>query len=159
MIAKLEPPQPVELDRPSVTISLPLPEPAQAAITQAVATKNGRVLLNLVGIDYKQNPGAGYEIYLNLPAGAEGNRDSIHYAGVLHFFTLKEAAQASGKPAEVSFDITEQVRKLERTRRWSPRELRITFVRRGVVPPAGQQEQPPAPEAIPRFSAVELIVE
>jgi hypothetical protein len=159
VVAKLEPPQPVVLDQPHVTVVLPLPEGAQASIHQAVSAKAGRVLLNIVGIDYEKNPGAGYEIYLNLPAGAADSRDTAHYAGVLHFYNLKEAAQASGKPAEVDFDITEQVRQLEQSRQWSSQELRVTFVRRGAVPPAGHKEQAPVPGAIARFSALELIVE
>src|ERR1700760_3308932 len=107
VVAKLEPPQPMALDQPALTVSVPLAASAAMAITKALSEKSGRVLLNLRGIDYQQNPGAGYEIYLNQPVSQTEDRHSNHYAGVLHFYNLKEAAQASGKPAEVSFDITD----------------------------------------------------
>jgi hypothetical protein len=146
------------LDRPAVTVNVPLAAPDNAAILQT-ASSNGRVQLNLKGIAYKQNPGAGYEIYLNQPAGASGDRNSIHYAGVLHFYGLKEAEQASGQPAELGFDITEQVRQLVKAGQWSAHELTVTFVRSGVRPPAGSTESPLAPDAIPRIGSLEVVVE
>jgi hypothetical protein len=149
----------IALDQPTVTVNFPLPTPANSAVVQASSNKSGRVLLNLKGIDYKQNPGAGYEIYLNQPAGAPGDRNSAHYAGVLHFYGLKEAAQASGQPAEIGFDITEQVRQLVKTRQWQAGELTVTFVRSGVRPPAGSAESAQPPDAIPRISSVEIVVE
>lgn len=148
----------IALDQPTVTIKIPLAAPANAAILQS-ASSNGRVLLNLKGIDYKQNPGAGYEIYLNQPAGAPGDRDSAHYAGVLHFYGLKEAAQSSGQPAEVGFDITEQVRQLVKMKQWPAGELTVTFLRSGVRPPAGGAESAQTPDTIPHISALEIVVE
>jgi hypothetical protein len=157
VVAKLEPPQPMALDQPTLTVSIPLVGSAATAITKALSEKDNRVLLNLRGIDYQQNPGAGYEIYLNQPVAETEDRHSNHYAGVLHFYNLKEAAQASGKPAEVSFDITEQLRQLSKSGQWSPQELKVTFVRRGVLPPKGA-EAPPV-QFIPRVAAIEIMVE
>jgi hypothetical protein len=149
----------IALDQPTVTVKIPLPAPANAAIMQALSSKGGRVLLNVKGIDYKQNPGAGYEIYLNQPAGAPGDRHSAHYAGVLHFYGLKEAAQSSGQPAEVGFDITEQVRQLVKMTQWPAGELTVTFLRSGVRPPAGTAESAQTPDTIPHISALEIVVE
>ncbi len=157
VVAKFEPPQPIALGRSPVTVTISLNEQANAAITKALSEQNGRVLLNLEGIEYEQNPGAGYEIYLNQPATAAQDRHSVHYAGVLHFYGLKEAAQASGKPAEVSFDVTSQVRQLSKTGQLSPHELKITFMQRGVQPPKGDEPSPP--NSTPRIAALEIMVE
>jgi hypothetical protein len=159
MVAKHDPSQPIALDRPVVAVSFPLPEDANSAIARAVSDKSRHVVLNVVGIEYKQNPGAGYEIYLNQPAGVPGDRNSMHYAGVLHFYGLKEAAQASGQPAEIGFDITEQLRQLMKARQWRAGELTVTFVRSGVRPPPGGAEPPQTPETIPYISSLVIVVE
>jgi hypothetical protein len=149
----------IVLDQPTVTINVPMPASVNSAIVQAASNKAGRVLLNLKGIEYKQNPGAGYEIYLNQPEGTPGDRNSAHYAGVLHFYGLKEAAQSSGQPAEVGFDITAQVRQLVTAKQWPAGELAVTFVRSGVRPPAGSTEPAPVPEAVPTVRALEIVIE
>ena len=148
----------IVLDRSTVTVNVPLPASANEAIVRASAGHGARVLLNLKGVDYKQNPGAGYEIYLNQPEGTPGDRQSAYYTGVLHFYGLKEAAQSSGQPAEVGFDITRQVQELRKTKQWSAGELTVTFVRSGVRPPAGGTEPAPAPEAVASITALEIVM-
>src|SRR5215469_3965002 len=69
VITRLALPKPVALTSPSATIQFHLTPQASAAITKAVEGKATRLFLNVVGIDYRQNPGAGYEIYLNPPTG------------------------------------------------------------------------------------------
>src|SRR5215472_12534429 len=146
----------IVLDRS--TVKVPLPPSANEAIVRASTGHGARVLLNLKGVDYKQNPGAGYEIYLNQPEGKPGDRESAHYTGVLHFYGLKEAAQSSGQPAEVGFDITRQVQELTKTKQWPGGEVTVTFVRSGVRPPAGGTEPAPAPEAVASIAALEIVM-
>ena len=158
MLARMAPPQPIALGSPTTTTHFPLTQQASAAIVQAAEGKSARLFLNVVGINYRQNPGAGYEIYLNPPADGVPDRASAHYIGVLHFYGLKEAAEASGKPAELSFEITEQVRQLQQTHHWPAQELTITFVRRGAQDASGQQSAQ-SPESIPTISALEVAAE
>ena len=159
MITRLALPKPVGLTSPSTTIQFHLTPQASAAITKAVEGKATRLFLNVVGIDYRQNPGAGYEIYLNPPTGTLPERGSPDYVGVLHFFGLKEAAQASGKPAEVAFEITAQVRQLVQTRQWPAETLSVVFVRRGPLDASGREVSTQSPESIPTISGLEIVTE
>ena len=158
MLARMAPSQPMALNSPSTTLHFPLTQQANAAITQAAEGKSTRLFLNVVGIAYRQNPGAGYEIYLNPPAGTVPDKGSAHYAGVLHFYGLKEAAEKSGKPAEASFEITDQVRQLLQAHQWPAQDLTITFVRRGPQDASGQQSAQ-SPGSIPTIGALEITAE
>lgn len=159
MVARIAPPQPMALNGPSTVIHFPLTQQANAAITQAAESKAARLFLKVVGITYRQNPGAGYEIYLNPPADTVPDRGSAHYIGVLHFYGLKEAAEASGKPAEANFEITDQVRQLLQTHHWPAQGLSIAFVRRGALDASGREASTQASESIPTINALEIVAE
>src|SRR5947207_9551901 len=123
VVARFVAPEKVKLEPQGTTVGIDLTGPAATAILQAArgSGRNSRVYLTVQGIEYEHNPGAGYEIYLNVPPNTPPQ--SSQSAGVLHFYGLKEAAQASGQPAAMEFDITDAVRHLIKTNHWNNRRL------------------------------------
>lgn len=78
------------------------------------------------------------------------------YAGSHLVGTLSSFGPAG---ARVGYDITGLVRKLEEKGRWTG-DLKLTFVRRGLEPPAGQPRMETAPEGPPaRFQRIRVIRE
>src|SRR2546423_3610232 len=86
VVAKFTAPEKTKLEPQGTTVTIDLTERASAAILQAAQGSGGnsRVYLTVQGIEYQQNPGAGYEVYLNLPANTVPQ--SAQSAGVLHFY-------------------------------------------------------------------------
>ncbi len=135
----------IRLSNQPVKVSVPLEAATQskmAAMAAANVVRN-RIVLNLEGIDYKQNPGVSYEVYINLPHGQEPNYQSDYYVGNLGFFALKphvhggHVTTASGQPgSKRSFDITRNVRALQARGEWHG-QVEVTFVMRGLEPPPG----------------------
>src|SRR5215471_15096591 len=149
-IVRFVPPAKIRLEGDNVTVRVVLNETESASILKAAKESGqGRVFLKLVGIEYQQNPGAGYEVYLNLPAGQAPERKSMYYAGVLHFYGLKQTAEANGQPATMQFDISEAVRHLQQAGQWSESQLTVTFARRGPLSPAGAATQAQSQQNVP----------
>lgn len=78
------------------------------------------------------------------------------YADSHHLGTLSSFGPAG---ARVGYDITGLVRKLEEEGRWTG-DLKLTFIRRGLEPPAGQPRMETAPEGPPaRFQRIRVVRE
>ena len=159
VVAKFVAPEKIRLEPQGTTVTIELTERASAAILQAAQGTGGnsRVYLTVQGIEYQQNPGAGYEIYLNVPANTVSQ--SSESAGVLHFYGLREAAQASGQPAQAEFDITDAIRQLHKSNHWNHHQLRVTFMRRAPLSPSGHEDTSQSSTSTPTFRALEIRVQ
>ena len=159
-IVRFVAPAKIRLEGDNVTVRVPLNESESAGILKAAKDGGqGRVFLKLVGIEYQQNPGAGYEVYLNLPPGQAPERKSMYYAGVLHFYGLKQTAEASGQPATMQFDVSEAIHHLQQASQWSDNQLSVTFARRGPLSPSGTASQAQGPENVPSIAELDIVVE
>lgn len=85
-----------------------------------------KIYLVLHDINFAKNPGIGYQIFLNLPAGQEPALNSPYYVGTLHFFGLKHSHQ-SGHEAKREFDISGVVEQLQKIGSWNSK-VTITYV-------------------------------
>lgn len=121
------------------------------ALTEAnvwASAEEGPILLMLEGIHFDPSPGVSYEIYLNLPEGKEPNYRGRYYVGNLGFFAQDHgSSEGEHGPAEhqhqhhqavQEFDITSNVRALEKHGEWRGQPTSVTFVQRGLRPRAGK---------------------
>jgi tyrosinase len=162
----------IELGAALVTVPIEMQGETRELVAREAAAEvvENRVVLSLEGIQFDRNPGVAYEVYINLPEGQEPDYRSEYFAGTLGFFGLEpdhvhgghdpEAQQPS---ATVSYDITPNVRALQERGEWREGQVSATFVRRTVLPPAGDEEEAVAREAQPvgrpRIERVTLITE
>jgi tyrosinase len=111
------------------TLTPPPPPPAPrsrrakrrpAATTTALSEKvkalepARSVYLVLKNIRSDVAPGVPYDVYLDLPAGTQPNRDLPNYVGTFSFFgaAMLADSHAAMTPLNLSFDVTEQVKAL-----------------------------------------------
>ena len=128
--------------------------------TPPACGEGSRIVLTLHGIDYDQNPGVYYEVYLNLPEDErQPDAQSLHYVGNLSFHGLKAAAAAQGQEATQDFDVTPTVRALQARQRWEGRQASVTFVMSGLLHPRTQEPLPASPGTKARLRRVSLTCE
>ncbi|MGH3145266.1 MAG: tyrosinase family protein, partial [Rubrobacter sp.] len=115
------------------------------ALTRAEAVpRKDRVVLNVEGVQFDaRSPGVVYEVYLNLPEGTEPDHRSDYYVGNVAFFGVgghgeDDAGGHGAHPADLNFDVTDVIRVLRRRDEWSRRSARVSFVMRGLEPPADE---------------------
>ena len=131
--------QPVELgDRPTtarVAVRPPTGPVREAAEARAAAPD---VFLRFQ--DITGGEATSYEVYLNVPEGADPAQHSDRHVGQLPMFGVAEASAASdrhpGSGLHYSLDATKVVRRLAESGEWDPLSLKVTFIpkRRGAVP-------------------------
>ena len=96
-------------------------DPLAVRVEDALAA--GRQLfLVLRGLETQLQPGVLYHVYLELPAGTEGQPPETHLVGTINFFDAEQHAEHAGDPAGhgeaappekfYSFDVTELARRL-----------------------------------------------
>jgi hypothetical protein len=165
----------IEFGTEPLTVSVKMESPVQRSVAmlaaplaarQAGAAQPGaaphRIVLNLEGMLAPKNPGFSYEVYLNLPAGSEPNFTGDHYVGNVSFFGTLPMSMSDGTagmtpgmqmsmPGSLSFDVTDKVRALQAQGNWRNDNVSVTFVRRGLVVPAGSNI--PLPEPAPGVRA------
>jgi hypothetical protein len=130
VLASYEVPFEVEGERFEVSIDAPadLPEREAAA---------ARIGLVFHGVESPRSAGY-YDVYAGLPAGAEPDPKSPYHLGTLAPFGPVSGPDATGGaiavPAQVSYDLTDLVKRLDAEGRWDG-SLELTFVRRGLEPP------------------------
>ena len=146
----------IELGAEPTRVAVELAAPAAAAAemveAQAAARATGeqapegrgeqRIVLGLDGVQYDENPGVTYEVYLNLPEGQQPDYTSDYYVDNLGFFGMKAGRHGEGRhghPANLSFDVTENVRALRARGEWQEREANVSFFARGLIPPPGEE--------------------
>jgi hypothetical protein len=122
------------LDKERTTVEVEVPP----AAPEAAGKKLG---LYLEGVDFGR-PGVYFEVYAELPPGAEPEPEGTHYLGTLSSYGPK------GQGTTVGFDITRLVRELEAQGRWNGK-LSLTFVRRGLEPAPGKPKVETAPKKVP----------
>ncbi len=133
-------PAEVELGRDPATVAVALsPEANQRLL--ALAGEPGRVRLVVEGLT-QLRAGVHYQVYLNLPAGAEPQPGGPHFLGHI------AVVAAPGSPGEGSrsFDISGVVEALRRQGLWNEGEMRVTF-----VPAQPREELDAAPGSGPFF--------
>jgi hypothetical protein len=138
----------IELGATPKTVPVELRDEAServAAVARAEAVPHEeRVVVNVEGVQFDdQSPGVTYEVYLNLPEGERPNFQSDYYLGNIGFFgmgTYEAEGGHGGHPADLSFDATDTVRVLRERGEWNEGEASVSFVMRGLVPSAEEEE-------------------
>jgi tyrosinase len=99
-----------------------------------------RVFLHVEGIKSK-DPSIPYDVYLNLPPGADPLKHPELRAGRLSMFGLVEASRSSKKHASnglhYTLEITDLYHRLAAEPGWSPRDLRVSLVPARDAGPVG----------------------
>jgi hypothetical protein len=139
----------IELGATPRTVPVKLRDVARervAAVAQAEAVPlEERLVVNVEGVQFDdQSPGVIYEVYLNLPEGQQPSFQSDYYIGNIGFFGMgtyeAEEGGHGGHPADLSFDVTDTVRVLRERGEWNEGEASVSFVMRGLVPSAEEEE-------------------
>lgn len=156
----------IELGTQPVKVAVQMDDTTHNKVAAMAAANvvRSRIALNLEGIDYDQNPGVSYEVYINLPEGREPDYRSQYYAGNLSFFGMKphihggQATLVQGQPGgKRSFDITGIIRALQLSGEWQGRQIEVTFVMRGLLPPAlAQATATPQPTPLARIQRITI---
>jgi hypothetical protein len=152
-VASYSPPEAIRVSSDVAAVRITLNAAANHAILDAITAKRS-VILRIVGIQYDTNPGAGYEIYIGPIHARELQQSSLAYLGTLHFYGLKQAAAQTGRPAEVSFDMTGTARRLVETHKWNGTQVEVTFVRRPPTPTSPSEIHPEV-----RISSIEICID
>jgi tyrosinase len=102
-----------------------------AAESPAVATP--RLYLKVENVRAAE-PSTNYDVFLNLPEGADPAQDKEHLAGVMSTFGIARASdrddEHGGSGLNVAFEITELVGRLRAKGALDPSSLAVTFVPR-----------------------------
>jgi hypothetical protein len=130
------------LDQARNTVAVEMP----VAVRDAAGNEGKKLRLYLEGVEWGRT-GSFFEVYANLPPNEEPKPEGAHYLG-----TLSPYGPKGGAGTAVGYDITNLVRTLEVDGKWNGR-LTLTFVRRGILPPPGQ-EKPELRPRLPEASAV-----
>lgn len=149
ILASYEVPVTLEGDRTAVEIDAPPHLPrlmadwAEEAESERVPPRIGLVLHGVRA----PRTGTYHDLYAGLPAGARPDPESPYYLGTLSSFGPE------GARTQVAYDLTDVIERLAGENRWGE-ELLLTFVRRGLEPPAGSTkrgalERDPVPEPPP----------
>src|SRR3954471_21047100 len=125
-------------ERTTVTVEMP------AAVRKPTRSGGKKLSLYLEGVEWGRT-GTFFEVYANLPAGAEPKPEGVNYLGTL-------SPHESGDGTSVGYDITNLVRTLEAAGKGNG-QMTLTFVRRNRLPPPGQ-EKPELRPRIPEAPAV-----
>ncbi len=108
----------------------------EAFTTNAASPAAQPVLLELGMIDYAEPSGHWYEIYINLPEGAEPETLSAYYAGNASFFaqsrTLRENMNMKGEHQPVRLDITGLLNRQIQEGLWDGGEIVVQFRPNGL---------------------------
>jgi len=131
----------IELGAEPLTVPVEVQGEAADAVAEAAGAEvvENRVVLSLEGIQYDENPGVSYEVYINLPEGQEPHHQSEYFVGTLGFFALEphgHGAEDHERPSgKVDYDITANVRALAARGEWGGGAVSVTFVMSGLLPP------------------------
>jgi hypothetical protein len=128
----------------AVRVDVPLPLQASEKLSSVAArTSAGRVILTLDGIEFEENTGLYYEVYVNLPAGVAPDWQGPHFVGNMALFGLQPHGGAHAHHAASAartFDVTAAVQRTGN----SSGALSVTIVPRGPLAPSGKAAPIPA---------------
>lgn len=122
----------VELGAEPVTVAVPLPGDTRERLLELA--EPGRLRLAVEGLRLLR-PGLAYEVYLNLPEGAEPDPKGPHFLGLVALYSPPDQ---SGETTR-SFDLAPAARALREGGQGTV-ELRVTF-----VPADGKEAAPGGP--------------
>lgn len=112
---------------------VPLAAKAATAIAPVGAKATGkprRAFLNLENVTSAQRAPA-YDVYVNLPEGADPRQHEDHFAGRLPMFGVREASLASashsGSGLSYVLDVTTLFQR-QSAQGWTPENLKVSFV-------------------------------
>ncbi|MGA8224128.1 MAG: tyrosinase family protein [Candidatus Acidiferrales bacterium] len=112
----------VQLATEPVTVRIPLvPEARRQMEAAGAPSAETKLLLSIEGITAEKIPDVHYQVFVGLPEGQKPDYKSVYFVGNLSFF---------GIPSHVSFDISNTVRELVKSKSLSSTELPVTFVMR-----------------------------
>ena len=146
----------VELEVPVQTMSAPLTMAPQGLLAASPAPPPPSVARKtyvvIEGLATDVEPGVFFEVFLNLPAGADPATRRARYIGTLQFFGASETMSSTDMPGmadlgprATSFEVTEQVKLLEETMPGAP--LTVSVIPLGV----------PADQANPTLAKISII--
>lgn len=145
ILTSYEVPVTVEGRRAEVSIDAPPRLPEMEAAATREADRPLRVGLVFYGVESPRS-GGYYDLYAGLPPGTVPDPKGPYHLGTLAPFGPAERGGPVGAPvpapAQVSYDLTAVVKRLAADGRWGS-ELRLTFVRRSLLPPEGAEEPLP----------------
>jgi hypothetical protein len=143
-------PAKVELGTEPTHVELKLAPEAAAKLDRLISDreKAHAVVVNLEGVDFPGNPGAYYEVYINLPWPWREPPDfhCIYFIGNLSLFVPRLPTHTEHATPVVSFDITRLLQTLKEQKAWKPNELTVTFVLQRPIPPSGEKPREEKPE-------------
>ena len=94
-------------------------------------------VLTVEELDFEEPPVGHYEVYINLPQGAEPDHKSKYFIGNLSFFGFGPQARGDHKPVH-TYDISETIKELKASGEWQDgQKPKVTFVKRGPELPPG----------------------
>lgn len=122
---------PVELTQQPVTIDINIRE-ARQRLMPLLESKTDVVALELDNVVAERSPGAAWDVYLGLPAGAQPNAESPFYVGTVSLFSAGVRNQQHGKfiPEHYRFPANRAILAAMREKR---EELQVTFVPTGPL--------------------------
>lgn len=126
--------EPVTLTGTPATASVSIqPASGPAAAAASAAQPAGKTYLKIENV-VSERSHAAYEVYVNLPEGADAEQYQEHYAGKISLFGVMQASrqteQHAGNGLAYSMDITKVVDRLKAKNAWDDRHLNVTFVPR-----------------------------
>jgi hypothetical protein len=131
-----------ELGGDSRSYSIDLPPAAATEVRRSLAPATPqRILLNLEDPAVNGVPDASYEVYVNLPPGAQNvDYTSPHFAGTISFFGV-EPGHAHGR--KLTVNLAGALAKLDRAGKLDLTRVQVTFVavQAGVKPGAPVRTQ------------------
>lgn len=130
--------RPVSLGAAPTATDIDVAAPARRR--RGVAASPPRVYLKLENVTGSSLAAGAYNVYVNVPEGADPAEHEDHRAGRISLFGVIESSRAgdthSGSGLTFSFEITELVHRLEAVGDWDPGRVRVVFV---PVPDAAGQ--------------------
>lgn len=110
------------------------------------------LILRIEGIDYDDQPGVYYEVYINPPDDAQPSHRNRHYVGNITFFAIKPhhsgetqggESHPGGEGGTQTFDITALARRLSMDSDWDPNAISVSFIKRDLETDLEFSREPP----------------
>jgi tyrosinase len=144
------PPEKIELGPTPTDVSVSLAQPEAALEAAAAApTTGGRVVLTLDGVS-SEEPGALFQVYINLPSGQEPDVNTPYFVGTVSFFGLGPGEEGPWREhkAMQTFDISRNVEALQARGEWTG-DVQVTFIPLRIDTGAGLEAAGATPAAAP----------
>lgn len=123
----------VSLTGSAQTTSFAIQPATGPAVASATGPTPGKTYLKIENV-VSQKSHVTYEVYVNLPEGADTATSKEHYVGAMPLFGVIRASRPSehhaGNGLGFSFDITELVNRLKAKNAWDDRNIKVTFLPR-----------------------------